>query len=147
MRVVVELRRDAMADVVLAQLYRFSPLQTSFGVNMLALNGGRPEMMTLRDIIAAFIRFREEVVTRRTIFELRKARERAHILAGLLVAINNIDPVIELIRAAPDPATARQQLMERDWPAEDVEPFIRLIDDPPRMRSFRNASRRLTAFH
>jgi DNA gyrase subunit A len=129
-RVVVELKRDAMADVVLAQLYRFSPLQTSFGVNMLALDGGRPLMMTLRDIIAAFIRFREEVVTRRTIFELRKARERAHVLAGLLVAINNIDPVIELIRAAPDPAAARQQLMERDWPAEDVAPFIRLIDDP-----------------
>jgi len=129
-RVVIELRRDAMADVVLAQLYRYSPLQTSFGVNMLALNGGRPEMMTLRDIIAAFISFREEVVTRRTIFELRKARDRAHILAGLLVAINNIDPVIELIRAAPDPATARQELMSRDWPATDVEPFIRLIDDP-----------------
>ncbi|MPY74814.1 MAG: DNA gyrase subunit A [Alphaproteobacteria bacterium] len=129
-RVVVELKRDAMADVVLAQLYRFSPLQTSFGVNMLALNGGRPEMMTLRDIIVAFLRFREEVVTRRTIFELRKSRERAHILAGLLVAINNIDQVIELIRRAADPATARQQLMERDWPAEEVAPFIRLIDDP-----------------
>lgn len=129
-RVVVELKRDAMADVVLAQLYRFSPLQTSFGVNMLALNGGRPEMMTLRDIIVAFLRFREEVVTRRTIFELRKSRERAHILAGLLVAINNIDPVIELIRRAADPATARQELMARDWPAEDVAPFIRLIDDP-----------------
>jgi DNA gyrase subunit A len=129
-RVVVELKRDAMADVVLAQLYRFSPLQTSFGVNMLALNGGRPEMMTLKDIIAAFIRFREEVVTRRTVFELKKARERAHVLAGLLVAINNIDPVIALIRAAPDPATAREQLMARDWPATDVAPFIRLIDDP-----------------
>jgi DNA gyrase subunit A len=129
-RVVVELKRDAMADVVLAQLYRFSPLQTSFGVNMLALNGGRPEMMTLRDIISAFIRFREEVVTRRTVFELKKARERAHVLAGLLVAINNIDPVIALIRAAPDPATAREQLMARDWPATDVAPFIRLIDDP-----------------
>jgi DNA gyrase subunit A len=129
-RVVVELKRDAMADVVLAQLYRFSPLQTSFGVNMLALNGGRPVMMTLKDIIAAFIRFREEVVTRRTVFELKKARERAHVLAGLLVAINNIDPVIALIRAAPDPATAREQLMARDWPATDVAPFIRLIDDP-----------------
>ncbi|MEM9683781.1 MAG: DNA gyrase subunit A, partial [Pseudomonadota bacterium] len=129
-RVVIELRREAMADVVLAQLYRYSPLQTSFGVNMLALNGGRPEMMTLRDIISAFVAFREEVVTRRTVYELRKARERAHVLAGLLVAINNIDPVIELIRAAPDPATAREELMARDWPAEDVEPFIRLIDDP-----------------
>jgi DNA gyrase subunit A len=129
-RVVVELKRDAMADVVLAQLFRFSPLQTSFGVNMLALNGGRPEMLTLKQIIAAFLRFREEVVTRRTVFELRKARERAHVLAGLLVAINNIDPVIALIRAAPDPATARQELMARAWPAADVEPFIRLIDDP-----------------
>ena len=129
-RVVVELKRDAMADVVLNQLFRFTPLQTSFGVNMLALNGGRPLMMTLREIIAAFIRFREEVITRRTVFLLRKARERAHILVGLLVAVANIDPVIALIRAAPDPATARQQLMERDWPAADVAPLIRLIDEP-----------------
>lgn len=130
LRVVIELRRDTIADVILAQLYRYSPLQTSFGVNMLALNQGRPEMMTLKDIIAAFVEFREEVITRRTVYELRKARDRAHVLAGLLVAINNIDPVIELIRAAPDPATAREQLMARDWPATDVEPFIRIIDDP-----------------
>jgi DNA gyrase subunit A len=129
-RVVIELRRDAVADVVLAQLYRYSQLQTSFGVNMLALHDGRPQMMTLQAIIKAFVAFREEVVTRRTIFELRKARERAHILAGLLVAINNLDPVIELIRAAPDPATARQALCEREWPATDVEPFIKIIDDP-----------------
>ncbi len=130
LRVVVELRRDTIADVILAQLYRYSPLQTSFGVNMLALNQGRPEMMPLKEIIAAFVEFREEVITRRTVYELRKARERAHVLAGLLVAINNIDPVIELIRAAPDPATAREQLMARDWPATDVEPFIKIIDDP-----------------
>ena len=129
-RVVVELRRDAVTDVVLAQLYRYSPLQTSFGVNMLALHDGRPEMMTLVDIIGAFVQFREEVITRRSVYLLRKARERAHVLAGLLVAINNIDPIIELIRAAPDPATAREQLMSRDWPAEDVAPFIAIIDDP-----------------
>ena len=129
-RVVVELRRDAVADVVLAQLYRYSALQTSFGVNMLALNGGRPEMLKLPEIIAAFIKFREEVVTRRSIYELRRARERAHILAGLLVAINNIDRIIALIRKAPDPATARQELTGQDWPAEDVADFIKIIDDP-----------------
>ena len=129
-RVVVELKRDAVYDVVLAQLYRFTSMQTSFGVNMLALNSGRPEMLTLKDIIAAFVDFREEVVVRRTAFELRKARERAHILAGLLVAISNIDPVIELIRAAPDPASAREELMARAWEAGDVAPFIALIDDP-----------------
>jgi len=129
-RVVIELRRDAMAEVVLAQLYRHTPLQTSFGVNALALNNGRPEQMDLKQIISAFVAFREQVITRRTAYELRRARERAHVLAGLLVAITNLDPVIELIRAAPDPATARHELMDRDWPAGDVEPFIRLIDDP-----------------
>ena len=129
-RVVIELKRDAMAEVVLAQLFRHTPLQTSFGVNTLALNGGRPEQMTLKDIIVAFVAFREQVITRRTAFELRKARERAHVLAGLLVAISNIDAVIELIRAARDPAEAREALMARDWPAGTVEPFIRLIDDP-----------------
>jgi DNA gyrase subunit A len=130
LRVVIELKRDAIAEVVLAQLFRYTPLQTSFGVNALALNSGRPEQMNLKQILVAFIAFREQVITRRTAFELRKARERAHILAGLLVAISNIDAVIELIRAAPDPAAAREALMERDWPAGDVEPFIRLIDDP-----------------
>lgn len=129
-RVVVELKRDAIAEVVLAQLFRHTPLQTSFGVNALALNGGRPEQMNLKEIIAAFVAFREQVITRRTAFELRKARERAHVLAGLLVAIANIDAVIELIRKAADPATAREGLMAREWPAGDVEPFIRLIDDP-----------------
>jgi DNA gyrase subunit A len=130
MRVVVELKRDAVADVVLNQLYRFSSLQTSFGCNLVALTGGRPELMNLKDFLAAFIAFREEVVTRRTKFLLGKARDRAHILVGLAIAVANIDEVIKLIRAAPDPATARSQLMARDWPAKDMEPMIRLIADP-----------------
>ncbi|ARJ65422.1 DNA gyrase subunit A [Magnetospirillum sp. ME-1] len=132
-RVVIEIKRDAIAEVVLAQLYRFTPLQTSFGVNSLALNGGRPQMMTLRDIIKAFIAFREEVITRRTIFELGKARDRAHVLAGLAIAVANIDEVIRLIRAAPDPGEAREKLMTRAWPVGDVEPLIRLIDEPGRV--------------
>ncbi|MEZ5841097.1 MAG: DNA gyrase subunit A [Hyphomicrobiales bacterium] len=130
MRVVVELKRDAVADVVLNQLYRFSPLQSSFGCNMVALNGGRPEMMTLRDLLTAFIAFREEVVSRRTKYLLGKARDRAHVLVGLAVAVANIDEVIQLIRTSPDPATARERLMTRNWPASDIETFIRLIDDP-----------------
>ncbi len=130
MRVVIELKRDASANVVLNQLHRFSELQTSFGVNMLALNGGRPESMNLKDMIAAFVFFREEVVTRRTRFELGKARDRAHVLVGLAVAVANIDEVIALIRAAPDGATARAQLMERSWPAKDMAPLVALIADP-----------------
>ena len=129
-RVVIELKRDAIAAVVLAQLYRFTPLQTSFGVNMLALNNGQPELMNLRQGIAAFVDFREEVITRRTAYELRRARERAHVLAGLLVALANLDPVIELIRAAPDPVAARERLMAEHWLAGDVGAFIELIDDP-----------------
>ncbi len=129
-RVVIELKREAMTDVVLNQLYRYTPLQTSFGVNMLAINGGRPQMMTLRDVLVAFLEFREEVITRRTIFELGKARERAHVLVGLATAVANIDQVIALIRAAPDPAVAREQLMARDWPAGDVKPLVDLIDEP-----------------
>ena len=129
-RVVIELRRDAMAEVVLNQLYRFSPLQTTFGVNTLALNKGRPELMNLRGLISAFVDFREEVVTRRTKFLLGKARERAHVLVGLAIAVANIDEVIALIRRSPDPATARAELMARDWPAEHVEALIRIIDDP-----------------
>jgi DNA gyrase subunit A len=128
-RVVVELKRDAVADVVLNQLYRHTPLQTSFGVNMLALNGGRPELLTLRDIIAAFVAFREEVVTRRTTFLIAKARERAHILLGLAVAVANIDAIIELIRKAPDPAAARAALLSRLWPAESVAPLIARIEE------------------
>jgi DNA gyrase subunit A len=129
-RVVIELRRDAMAEVVLNQLFRFSPLQSNFGVNMLALNGGRPELLNLEQMIAAFVAFREEVVTRRSKHLLAKARERAHVLAGLAIAVANIDEVIQLIRAAPDPASARQALLARDWPASDVAATIQLIDDP-----------------
>ena len=132
-RVVIELKRDAVPDVVLNQLYRYTPLQTSFGVNSLALNGGRPEMMNLKAIIDAFIAFREEVITRRTIFELGKARDRAHLLVGLSIAVANLDAVIKMIREAPDPATARERLMARDWPAMDVAPLIELIDEPGRV--------------
>lgn len=130
MRVVVELKRDAVGDVVLNQLYRYSALQTSFGANMVALNGGRPEQMTLRDMLTAFVAFREEVVSKRTKFLLNKARNRAHVLVGLAISVANIDEVIVLIRKAPDPATARAQLMERHWPAHDVASLILLIDDP-----------------
>ncbi|WP_421723396.1 DNA gyrase subunit A [Bauldia sp.] len=130
MRVVIELRRDAVADVVLNQVYRFSPLQTSFGANMVALNGGRPEPMTLSDLLAAFIAFREEVVQRRTRHLLAKARERAHTLVGLAIAVANIDEVIRIIRSSKDAATARAELMERAWPAEQVASLITLIDDP-----------------
>jgi DNA gyrase subunit A len=129
-RVVIELKRDANADVILNQLYRFTPLQTSFGANIVALNGGRPEVLTLIDCLKAFIAFREEVVSRRTKYLLKKARERAHTLVGLAIAVANIDEVIRLIRHAPDPTTAREQLMERRWPAAEVEALIRLIDDP-----------------
>lgn len=129
-RVVIELKRDAVAEVILNQLYRYTPLQTSFGANMVALNGGKPEQMTLTDMLRAFVAFREEVVSRRTKFLLRKARDRAHVLVGLAIAVANIDEVIALIRAAPDPQTAREQLMERRWPAKDVAPLIQLIDDP-----------------
>ncbi len=129
-RVVIELKRDAVAEIVLNQVYRFSPLQTTFGVNMLALNAGRPQLMNLRELIAAFVAFREEVIVRRTRFLLAKARDRAHILVGLAIAVANIDEVIRLIRAAPEPQAAREALMARDWPAADVAPLIQLIDDP-----------------
>ncbi|WP_205042212.1 DNA gyrase subunit A [Rhodoligotrophos defluvii] len=130
LRVVIELRREAVADVVLNQLYRFSPLQTSFGCNMVALSGGRPELLTLKDMLQAFVTFREDVVTRRTKFLLNKARDRAHILVGLAIAVANIDEVIRVIRESPDPAAARAELMGRDWPAKDMEPLVRLIADP-----------------
>ncbi len=129
-RVVVELKRDATPDVVLNQLFRFTPMQTSFGCNMLALNGGRPEQLTLRDFLTHFVSFREEVVTRRTAYELNKARERSHVLCGLAVAVSNVDEVVATIRASADPAEAREKLMTRRWPAEDIAPYIRLIDDP-----------------
>ncbi len=130
MRIVIELKRDAVADVVLNQLYRYSDLQTSFGANMLAINGGRPEQLNLKDMIEAFTAFREEVVSRRTKFLLNKARERAHVLVGLAIAVANIDEVIKLIRYAPSPAEAREQLMARDWPAKDIAPLVELIADP-----------------
>ncbi|MEQ8594123.1 MAG: DNA gyrase subunit A [Parvibaculum sp.] len=130
MRIVIEVKRDALPDVVLNQLYRFTQLQSSFGCNFVALNGGKPELMNLKQILDAFIDFREQVVTRRARFLLNKARDRAHVLVGLGVAVANIDEVIALIRTAPDPATAREQLMTRRWPAADVAPLIALIDDP-----------------
>ena len=130
MRVVIELKRDAMADVVLNQLWRFSQLQTSFGANFVALNGGRPETMQLKDVLAAFVAFREEVVTRRTKFLLSKARDRAHVLVGLAIAVAHIDEVIRVIRHAKDPNAAREELMSRRWPAKDVASLIALIDDP-----------------
>jgi DNA gyrase subunit A len=129
-RVVVELKRDAMADVVLNQLYKFTPLQTSFPANMLALDGGRPQTMNLKDLLTVFIGFREQVVTRRTKHLLNKARDRAHILVGLAIAVANIDEIIRVIRNSPDPNTARDTLMSRDWPARDVEAMMTLIDDP-----------------
>ncbi|WP_298721294.1 DNA gyrase subunit A [uncultured Ferrovibrio sp.] len=129
-RVVIEVKRDAMAEVVLNQLYRFTPLQTSFGVNMLALNGGKPELLNVKQLIGAFVNFREEVIARRTRYLLGKARDRAHVLVGLAIAVANIDAVIALIRAAPNPQVAREQLMERDWEASDVADMIALIDDP-----------------
>ena len=131
-RVVIELKRDAEPDIVLNQLYRHTALQTSFGVNMLALNGGRPELLTLRDVIAAFVAFREEVITRRTSHLLAKARERAHILLGLLIAVANLDDTIALIRNAPDPATARAGLVGRAWPSADVALLVALVGEPGR---------------
>jgi DNA gyrase subunit A len=130
MRVVVELKRDAVADVVLNQLYRFSPLQGTFSINNVCLNGGRPETMNLKDLLQAFIAFREEVITKRTKFLLRKARDRAHVLVGLAIAVANIDEVIKLIRASKDAAEARVALMGRAWPAKDLAPLIALIADP-----------------
>jgi DNA gyrase subunit A len=142
-RVVVELKRDAMADVVLNQLYRFTPLQTTFGANMVALDNGRPQTMNLKDLLTVFIAFREQVVTRRTKFLLGKARDRAHILVGLAIAVANIDEVIRVIRTSPDPNTARDTLMSRDWPAKDVAAMITLIDDP-RHRLSENGTARLS---
>ena len=129
-RVVIEIKRDSLAEVVLNQLYRYSPLQTSFGVNTLALNNGKPELLNLKQILEAFVYFREDVIRRRTEFDLSKARDRAHVLVGLAIAVANIDDVIALIRGAKDPVEARIGLMERDWAAEEVSALIELIDDP-----------------
>ncbi len=130
MRMVIEIKRDAMAEVVLNQLFRFTPLQSSFGCNMVALNGGRPETLNLKDFIKAFVDFREEVISRRTKFLLNKARERAHVLCGLAIAVANIDEVIRIIRTSPDPNAARESLTGRLWQASDLAPLIRLVDDP-----------------
>jgi len=130
MRIVIELRREAVADVVLNQLWRHTALQSSFAVNMIALNGGRPELLTLPDVLRAFIDFRETVVTRRTKFRLTRARDNAHIQVGLAIAVANIDEVIRLIRASPDAAAAREALMSRAWPAKDMAPLVELIADP-----------------
>jgi DNA gyrase subunit A len=130
MRIVIELRRDAVADVVLNQLWRFTAMQSSFGANMIALNGGRPEMLNLKDMLVAFLDFREDVVTRRTKHLLAKARDNAHVQVGLAIAVANIDEVIRLIRTSPDTGAARAALMERAWPARDMAPLIALIADP-----------------
>jgi DNA gyrase subunit A len=130
MRIVIELKRDAIADVVLNQLWRHSDLQTTFGANMLAINGGRPEQLNLKDMISAFTAFREEVASRRTKHLLAKSRDRAHVLVGLAVAVANIDEMIRLIRSAPSPAEAREQMMARAWPAKDIGPLVDLIADP-----------------
>jgi DNA gyrase subunit A len=129
-RVVIELKRDAVPEVVLNQIYKFTPLQSNFGANMVALDAGRPQLMNLKDLLTLFIAFREQVVTRRTKFLLNKARDRAHILVGLAIAVANIDEIIHVIRTSPDPNTARDTLMSRDWPAKDVAAMITLIDDP-----------------
>ena len=129
MRVVIELQKSAQSDIVLNQLFKFTQLQTSFPANMVALHQGKPQTMLLRDMIAAFVQFRQEVVTRRTIFELNEARKKAHILCGQAVAVANIDEVIALIRHAPDPTTAREQMLARRWPAQDLAPLIELVDD------------------
>ena len=129
-RVVIEIKRDADPEIVLNQLYKFTPLQTGFGINMVALNGGRPMQMALGEVLQAFIAFREDVILRRTAYDLAKARERAHILVGLAVAVANIDEVIRLIRTAPDAAAAREALMGRAWPARDMAPLVALIADP-----------------
>jgi DNA gyrase subunit A len=143
-RVVIELKRDAERDVVLNQIYRFTPLQTSFGANVVALDGGRPLVMSLKDLLLVFISFREEVVSRRTKYLLNKARERAHVLVGLAIAVANIDEIIRIIRGAPDPAAAREALMGRNWPAAAVAAMITLIDDP-RHRISEDSTYRLSA--
>lgn len=129
-RVVIEIKRDFHPEIILNQLFRYTSLQTSFGANMIALNAGRPQLMNLREMIAAFISFREEVIRRRTIFDLGKARDRAHLLVGLAIAVENLDPVIELIRKSPNRPSAKEELMKRSWNAREIVPLIDLIDDP-----------------
>src|ERR1700692_153904 len=140
-RVVVELKREAMPDVVLNQLYRFTPLQSTFGANMVALDGGRPLVMTLKDMLDAFVAFREEVVSRRTRHLLGKARDRAHVLGGWAIAVANIDEVIKLIRGSKDANEAREALMAREWPATTAATLIELIDDPRHKVSSKGTAR------
>src|SRR4029453_3232780 len=130
MRVVIEMKRDASPEVLLNQLYRYTPLQSSFGVNMLALNRGRPQQMGLREMVSAFVDFREEVVVRRTKFKLSKSRDRGHVLVGLAIAVANIDEFIHIIRSSKDPAEARERLIAKDWPAGDILPLVELSGDP-----------------
>jgi DNA gyrase subunit A len=127
-RIVIDLKRDATPDVVLNQLWRHTPAQSSFPANMLAIRGGRPETLTLRDIIESFVKYREEVITRRSKFELLKARERAHILLGLVVAVTNLDEVVKLIRGSASPAEAREKLLARKWPGAEIRPYIALVE-------------------
>ncbi len=127
-RIVIELKRDATLDVVLNQLWRHTPAQSSFPANMLAIRGGRPETLTLRDIIESFVKFREEVITRRSKFDLLKARERAHILLGLVVAVTNLDEVVRIIRGSASPTQAREKLIEREWPIAEIAPYIALVE-------------------
>ncbi len=127
-RIVMELKRDATPEVVLNQVYRHTPAQQTFSINMLAIRGGRPELMGLRDIIQAFVQFREEVITRRSKFELAKARDRAHLLIGLVIAVSNLDEVVRIIRGSASPADAREQLMARDWDAADIRPYLALVE-------------------
>ena len=127
-RIVIDLKRDATPEVVLNQLWRHTPAQSSFPANMLAIRGGRPETLTLRDIIESFVKFREEVITRRSKFELMKARERAHILLGLVVAVTNLDEVVKLIRGSKTPVEAREKLLARSWPQEEIRPYIALVE-------------------
>src|ERR1700710_1440180 len=143
-RVVIEMKRDAVPEVVLNQLYRFTPLQSNFSANVVALDAGRPQVMNLKDLLTLFIAFREQVVSRRTKFLLNKARDRAHILVGLAIAVANIDEVIRLIRSSKDAAEARDKLMEREWPANTAAELIALIDDP-RHRVSGAGTARLTA--
>ncbi len=146
-RVVVELKRDADGDVVLNQLYRFTPLQTSFGINMVALADGRPQTLSLRDVLERFLAFREVVILRRSAFDLHKARDRAHLVIGLVVAVANIDAVIELIRASADADEARTRLMDRDWPIADVAPLLALVETAPEadVRTYRLSERQARA--
>ena len=130
LRIVIELKRDAIADVVLNHLFQYTEMQTSFPVNMMALNRGRPMLFNVRGVLDAFIEFRAEVIRRRTIFDLNKARNRAHTLLGLSVAVGNLDEVIELIKSSPNPEAAREALISRGWRASDIESYIQLIDDP-----------------